>query len=323
MKRTGLVVAFVIMFASVVAMGYILNPRPERVVGDALHKLRDARSFMGATTVATFAPERIVLAAGADPNLVLLPIVFVGELGANIPSDGKLSGSATFELIGKNKEGNNVTFHVVTADDGTSYVRFENIPEEKTSAKVVEELNGKWYSMRSRGLAALLAKDGEATADQEDPSGKAADEAWTRIRETVSSGELFGRPVQQGRQVLGTVSVTKYDLPLKRDTLVTLAQDIKTLVRGRKLTDEERAEVAKTMALRDVTLEVWIDRGSRKLVQASLDVRSQGVDDGGAKPTNTTLSVLMRFTSWDEPVPVDVPKDSQPFGDLIERLKKK
>ncbi|HTM67742.1 MAG TPA: hypothetical protein VL426_00440 [Candidatus Binatia bacterium] len=322
MKRYALTIAFIVMLAGGVAMSLIYNQRPERIVGEAMRKLRDANSFMGAATIATFAPERIVQAAGADPNLVLLPIVFVGEVGVNVPPGGKVSGDANFELIGSDKD-KPVTFHVVTAEDGTSYVRFENVPAEKTSAKVVEELNGKWYSMRTRGLAALLAKDGEATADQEDPSGKPAADAWERIRATVSSGELFGRPEQQGRQVLGAASVTKYEVPLRREALVGLAQDIKTMVRGRALTDEERAEVEKTMADRDVSLQVWIDRSAKKLMQANLDVRTHAADEGGTEQKPALLSVLMRFSSWNEPVPVEAPKDSQPFGDLIERLKKK
>lgn len=324
MKRYGLVIAFIVMLAGGVAMSFAYNQSPERVVGESFRKLRDAKSFMAAATVATFAPEAVVQAAGADPNLVLLPIIFVGEAGVNMPPGGKVSGSATFELIGNAKDGKNVTFGVVTAEDGTSYVRFENVPEEKTSAKVVEALNDKWFSMSSRGLAALLAKDGEATAAQVDQTGKPSDEAWARIRERISSGELFGRPEQQSREVLGAANVTKFDVPLKREVLVSIAQDIKTLVRGRALTDDERAEVEKAMAGRDVSLQVWVDRDAKKLMQANLDVRSHDAAPvAGQPPKPALLSVLMRFTSWNEPVPVDVPKDSAPFADLIERLKKK
>ncbi|HTK04083.1 MAG TPA: hypothetical protein VL500_00710 [Candidatus Eisenbacteria bacterium] len=323
MKKYSLAIAFIIMLAGGVALSYVYNERPERVVGEAIRTLRDARSFMAAVTVGTFAPEAVVRAAGGDPNLVLLPIVFVGEVGMNLPADKPPSGTATFELIGQDKDGKEVTFHVVTGQDGTSYVQFENIPEEKTSAKVVEQLNGKWYSMRTRGLAALLAKDGEATAEQEDPTGKPAAEAWARVRETVSSGELFGRPVAEGTQLLGSVSATKYELPLKHDVLVRVAQDIKTMVRGRTLTPDELSAVALTMQDRDVSLQIWAERKSKRLLQANLDVKTLGLDPGDKEPKTTLLSLLVRFTSWNEPVDVQIPQDSQPFGDLIERLKAK
>jgi len=323
MKKYSLAIAFIIMLVGGVALGYVYNERPEKVVGESIRSLRDARSLMAAVTVGTFAPETVVRAAGADPNLVLLPIVFVGEVGMNIPADQPVSGTATFEIIGENEEGKAVTFHVVIGEDGMSYVQFENIPEEKTSANVVEQLNGKWYSMRSRGLAALLAKDGEATLAQEDPTGKAPVEAWARVRETVSNGELFGRPVAQGTQRLGAVSASKYELPFKHDVLVRVAQDIKTMVRGRALTDDERAEVAMTMQNREVSLQIWVERKTKRLLQANLDVKTLGLEPGDKEPRTSLLSLLARFTSWNEPVEVKVPEESQPFGDLIERLKAK
>src|SRR5512142_1701280 len=259
MKKYSIAILFALMLVGAFVPAYLYNERPEAVVGPAILKLKDAKSLMAAVTVGTFAPESIVRAAGADPSLVLLPIVFVGEAGVNLPDGKPLSGDATFVIVGHDKTQPEITFHVVATDDGTSYVQFENVPESKTSAAVVKELNGKWYSMRSRGLAALLAKDGEATAGQEDPSGKPSADAWARIRDAVSSGDLFGRPVALGNQVLGTVNARRYALPFNHAGLVQLATDMTTIIRGRALTDDERKEVARSMEGRDAQLDVWID----------------------------------------------------------------
>ncbi len=317
MKKYSIAILFVLMLAGALIPTYLYNQRPEAVVGPALAKLQDATSLMAAVTVGTFAPESIVKAAGADPSLVLLPIVFVGEAGVNIPKDKPMSGTATFVIVGHDKTQQEVTFHVVAADDGTSYVQFENVPENKTSAKVVQELNGKWYSMRSRGLAAILAKDGEATAGQEDASGKPAADAWNRIRRSVADGEPFGPPVALGSQVLGTVNARRYALPFNHAGLVQLATDVTTIIRGRELGDDEKKEIARAMEGRDAELDLWIDRSKKRIVQMNLDVK----DVAGSK--TSLLSVLVRVTAWDEPVPVEKPADSTPFADLIERLKQK
>ncbi|MEY4744514.1 MAG: hypothetical protein RL272_459 [Candidatus Parcubacteria bacterium] len=319
MKKYWIPALFVAMLAGALVPAYIYNERPEAVIGPALRKLRDAKSVMAAVTVGTFAPEAVVRAAGADPKLILLPIVFVGEVGVNLPKDKPLSGTATFVVMGQDKDQKEVTVNVITTDDGTSYVQFENVPESKTSAKVVKELNGKWYSMRSRGLAAILAKDGEATAGQEDPSGKPAADAWARIRDEVSNGDLFGSPLPLGSQVLGAVNARRYTLPFRHDALVRLALDLKTVLRGRTLTDAERAELTRSMEGDTAELDVWIDRREKRLVQMSLDVKTAAGEGAEAKPSH--LNILARFTSWDSPVEVKVPADSDPFVDLIERLK--
>lgn len=234
-----------------------------------------------------------------------------------------MSGTATFVVIDNDNEKQDVTFHVVSADDGVSYIEFENVPTSKMSAKVVEELNGKWYSMRSRGLAALLVKDGEATAAQEDPSGKPAADAWLRIRDEISSGELFGPPVALGAQVLGAVNTRRYSLPFKHDALVRLAVDMKTVLRGRTLTEDEKIEVARSMEGRVAELDIWIDRREKRIVQLNLDVKSIDAPAGNAAPQTSHISILARITSWDEPVAVDKPADSSPFEQFIERLKQK
>lgn len=326
MKKYTIAILFALMLAGAFVPAYLYNERPEAVVGPAIAGLKDAKSLMAAVTIGTFAPESLVRAAGADPSLVLLPIIFVGEAGVNLPVAGKpMSGTATFVIVGSDKNQPEVTFHVITADDGTSYVQFENVPESKTSAAVVKELNGKWYSMRSRGLAALLAKDGEATAGQEDPSGKPSADAWARIRDAVSSGDLFGRPVALGNQVLGTVNARRYALPFNHAGLVQLATDMTTIIRGRALTDDERKEVARSMEGRDAQLDVWIDRREKRIVQLNLDVKDVAPQASGAAAARppALLSVLVRVTSWNEPVPVEKPADSTPFADLIERLKQK
>ena len=322
-KKYAVPAIFAVMLIGWFIPTYLYKDRPEATVRAALMKLKDSRSVMAAVTVATFAPESIVRAAGADPDLVFLPVVFVGETTVNLPEDKAMSGTATFVLVGAGKEEDEVTFDVIVSDDGTSYVKFRNVPKEKTAVDVAEELNDKWYSMPSRGLAALLAKDGDATAADVDPSGKPSKDAWARIKDVAMSGELFGRPVPLGAQdIAGAAPVRRYQMPLKHEALVRLAADIKTIVRGRSLNEEELAEVAQAMTDRDVSLELWVDRRAKRIVQMKLDVkgRVEGVD--AAKGKTSLLSVLARFTAWNETVEVKAPAESQPFLGLIEKLKK-
>lgn len=323
MRKYGVAIVFAVMLALGLTTSFLYNKRPETLVGEALRQLADAKSFMAATTVGTFAPESIVKAAGADPALVLLPVVLVGEVAANLPNGQPMSGTATFVLVGGEKEGEEVTFDLAVTGDGLSYVKFANVPQEKASADVVDRLNQKWFSMRSRGLAALLAKDGDAAAADEDPTGKPSKDAWSRIRTAVTSGELFGPPVSIGAQVLGSTVTRRYALPFKPLAMERLAEDITIIVRGRSLSEEERAEIRASLADRDAALEVWIDKRTKRFVQLNLDVKAKGDGaDADVRGKTSQLSVLVRITSWNEPVDVATPSESTPFADFISNLAK-
>lgn len=319
MKKYALVILFVAMAAGGLLFGRAYVDRPDAVVGEAFGRLRDVKSVMAAATIGTFAPESVVRAAGGDPSQVILPVVFVGELAMNVPADGNPSGTANFVIVGGGEESKEVSIEAVVGAEGTSYVRFSNVPIEGKAAAAVGELNGKWHSMRTRGLAALLAKDGEAVAAEEDSSGKPSRAAWGRLRSAIVDGEMFGAPQPLGAQVLGDVATRRYLLPLKRDAVVAFMQDVSVLVRGRDLRPDERAEIAKEMENRAATVEVWIDRQTGTLQQANLDVR--GKDENGQDSNVSYFSLLARFTAWDAPVDVVVPAESTPFVDLIKNLR--
>jgi hypothetical protein len=318
MKKYALVIIFVAMAASGLLMARVYADSPTAIVGDAFGRLRAAKSFMAAVTIGAFAPESVVRAAGGDPAQVILPVVFVGEMAMNIPADGRPNGTANFVLVGGQDESQDVSVESVIDAEGTSYVRFANVPAEGNAAAVAAELNGKWYSMRTRGLAALLAKDGESTAEEEDPTGRAPREAWARLRSAIADGEVFGKPVPLGVQVLGEVSTRRYQLPLKRDAVSTFMQDVTILVRGRELRADERADIAAAMQKRAATVEVWVDKRTGTLQQVNLDVR--GVDEAGQASKVSYFSLLARFTAWDAPVEFETPKESTPFVDMFKKL---
>lgn len=318
MKKYALAIIFVAMVASSLVIARAYADSPTAIVGEAFGRLRSAKSFMAAMTIGAFAPESVVRAAGGDPSQVILPVVFVGEMALNIPAEGRPNGTANFVLVGGQDESQDVSIESVIGAEGTSFVRFANVPSEGFAATVADELNGKWYSMRTRGLAALLAKDGESVAEEEDPTGKASRDAWSRLRSAVASGEVFGKPVPLGAQVLGEVTTRRYQLPLKRDAVAVFMQDVAILVRGRELRADERVEIAAAMEKRAATVEVWINKRTGALQQINLDVR--GVDEAGQASNVSYFSLLARFTAWDAPVEFEVPQESTPFVDMFKKL---
>lgn len=318
MKKFALVILFVAMVSGGLLFTRMYADPSDASVAQAFARLRDAKSFMAAVTIGAFAPESVVRAAGGDPSQVILPMVFVGEVAMNVPPDGRASGTANFVLVGGQDESKDVAIEAVIGAEGTSYVRFANVPSDGNAA-VAEELNGKWYSMRTRGLAALLAKDGEAVAEEEDPTGKAPRAAWERLRAAIADGEMFSKPKPLGGQVLGEISTRRYQLSLKREAVVAFMQDVAVLVRGRDLRADERKEIAAAMDKRSAMVEVWIDRKTGALQQVNLDVR--GLDEDGQASKVSYFSMLARFTAWDAPVEVAAPADASPFVDMLKKLR--
>ena len=321
MKKLGIVILFVAMAAVGILMqrAYLDNPR--LTVGEALRKAAAAKSVMSVVTIGTFAPESVINAAGADPALALLPVVFVGEAAMKSSEGGTPSGTANFVLVGAQEgDGKDVTVDLVAHESGTSFVRFTNMPSGKEPSAISGQIDGHWYSLHTRELAAMLLKDGQASPVTGEASPESA-AAWARMRDAVLGGELFGLPVLLGTQVLGEVSARKYEVPLRPEALRAFVEDMTTLVRGRALTQDERDEIARDIAARKTVLTLWVDRRSKQILQFSVDVQEQRAD-GSAAPAGH-LSVLVRFTAWDAPVEVTPPADATPFADLVAELKAK
>lgn len=321
MKKYAIVILFVAMVGIGILMqrAYIDNPRV--TVAQALRKVAAAKSFMAVVTIGTFAPESVLNAAGADPALALLPVVFVGEAAVKSAEGGSPSGTANFVLVGaQGDDGKDVTIDLVAHDSGTSFVRFTNMPASKEPSAVAGQIDGHWYSLHTRELAAMLLKDGQAAPVTGEPSDAPA-EAWSRMRDAVLGGELFGLPVLLGTQVLGEVSARRYEVPLRPDALRAFVEDMTLLVRGRALTQEERDEIARDLAARTTTLTVWVDRRTKQILQFNVDVQERRAD--GSDAPGGHLSVLIRFTAWDAPVDVVPPADATPFADLVAEIKAK
>lgn len=321
MKKYAIIVLFVAMAAVGVLMhrAYLDNPRA--TVGEALRTAAAAKSFMSVVTVGTFAPESVLNAAGADPALALLPVVFVGEAAFTSAEGRSPSGTANFVLVGaQGDDGKDVTIDLVAHESGTSFVRFTNMPAGKEPSAVAGQIDGHWYSLHTRELAAMLLKDGQAAPVTGEPSPASVD-AWARMRDAVLGGELFGLPVLLGTQVLGEVSARKYEVPLRPEALRAFVEDMTLLVRGRALTQEERDEIARDLAARTTTLTVWVDRRTKQLLQFNVDAKERRAD--GSDAPGGHLSVLVRFTAWDAPVEVVPPTDATPFADLVAEIKAK
>ena len=280
---------------------------------------------MGAATIGTFVPSSAVAAAGGDPNAQLVPIIFVGEGGMNLPKDKPPSGKATFVMVGQGAGGQDLSLDVSAMQDGRAYAKLSNLPSSEKSASLVKVVDNKWFSMDARTLASLVVRDVQTVpVDQGNPTGTRPAATWQSLRKEFVTPGFFGTPVPLVLTEMTTVPVKRYALPIQPDKLVTFSQDLKSLLLGRSLSADELQQVADNMAKRDVALEVWVDTQRQELAQVKLTVSSRdaGGTDAAADADANHFSMVLKFTSWGTPVEVTEPDGATPYADILSAFKK-
>lgn len=316
-KNRVLVIVFALLLAGMLLPRMFLSKHPAAVVGPAVAKLSADTSFLAAVTIGMVAPASALGAAGIDAAEVpAIPVIFVGEGGMNFPKDKPPSGRGTFVLGGTDEK--RLTVDVVTAQNGNAYARLTNLDSaEGEGTDAIKAVEGQWFSMSSRTLAAMLAGDAASAASPVDPNaapGTRPAATWQSLRNQIADGDLFGVPVQLGVAGLDSVFVRHYALPVRPDQLGMLAQDIKSLELGRALTASEQVQVVQKAANTSVQLEVWVDVRTEELQQAKLTI---GTLDPGTKAEDLReFSALVKFTSWGAPVEVVPPAQSRDFNEL-------
>ncbi len=321
-SRRVIIAAFVLMAVGAIVPTMLFNARPEKVVVAALQKLDGDVSFMGAATIGTFMPSSAISAAGGDPHALLLPIVFVGQGGVNLPKGKPPSGKGTFVLVGQGEGGKDLTFDVSALQDGRAFAKLSNLPSAPTSASVVRLVDGKWFAMDARTLASLITRDSpQPAADASNPTGTRPAATWQTLRKELVSPDFFGTPTQLALTEFTTMPVQRFVLPIQPAALVTFSQDLKSLLLGRSLSADELKQVADDMATRSVALEVWINSQSEELAQMRLTVASRDI---GAKAGNDAnhFSMVIKFTSWGTPIEVTSPADVHPYSEILTAFKK-
>ncbi len=322
-RQAVIVAVFALMAAGALVPTVFFATRPEKVVLTALHKLDGDVSFMAAATIGTFAPESTIAAAGGDPKGAPVPIVFVGEGGMNMPKDRPPSGKATFDLIGQGDGGKDLTLDVSAGQDGTAYARLSNLPLTAKDAALVKRVNGKWFSMDARTLASLIVRSPQtAAAEGAASTGSRPAASWQSLRQELVKPGFFGTPVPLALTEMTTQPIKRFILPMHPDRLVTFSQDLKSLVLGRSLSAEEMQQVADELAKRDVSLEVWVNTRQEELAQLQLTVSSRDAGGSDAGSDANHFSMVLKFTSWNEPVEVKPPDDITPYSDLMAAFKK-
>lgn len=324
--RNGLLIAvFVLLCGGTFALTTYAGKRaPARMIASVLADAEKHHSFFGAATVATFAPDEAVRAAGADPSTSPLAMVFVGQGGVNIPADALPSMTGSFTLVSGQDAKNDLAMDVRALADGTAYAMLTNVPSESTQGGDVAASLGiaekTWRKMAGSELVATLRSIAGGTPDAPQADSPRDDAvtlaAWQRLRAAALSPDTFNDAVPKGAQVLADGTSAKvYALPVKRDALKAIAVDAATLIAGRRLTSIELLDVEQVAARRDGTLTLWIEPKQQKLLQASVDIRGVGLapDANGLLPL-VHASMLLRITGWDETVTVAAPTLTAPVA---------
>lgn len=312
MKRYAIGLVFLALFAGGLGVGYMVTrDQPERVVAEALRQLREADSFFGAATIATTAPSTLV--AGDPSTTVMVPVVLAGGIQAGLVEGDGVRGSAALTIINAADitGSQDIKLDVQAANDGRTYVRLGNVPKEASA--LAGEIADQWFQIDTRAFGSLLVGETEGpTTPPEEGAG-----SWERLMAIVTDGDLFLPPEPLGSQLLGEVPTWQYLLPIRQPKLLELIVEAKSMARGSRLTAAEQSAIDAAILKRDLRLKIWVDKRTKRLVQADLTVWKLGMNADETRQ----LGILVTFRGYDQPFDVPPPEEALPLGEILKKMR--
>jgi hypothetical protein len=310
MRRTPLVILFVALAAAAAGVAYaVREPSPQVLVTKAFRHLNGVRAVSMKVTASAYAPASL---SGGEPA----PVILGGAFHANIPKEEMPSLEAAFSVLGSGGgERDDVSVEARALAGGDAFVKFDGLSSPADAKAAVGELNGTWYAMPGRELAALLSGKGDVGA------GFSKEESlllWKRIRETLTGGEIFAYGGKMPNEVVAGVPLRHFALLLDGEGVARLAKDVRSALLGRELRADEVEGLRKELSTHQAVVEVWIDKRAATFKKMTLVI---GAADATAdKEDLERKNLVIEFQAFPEPGGIDAPADAKPFADVVPKL---
>jgi hypothetical protein len=258
MKRTiTLLAAFVVIVAGIAAIGVgVTVKRPQRVVADAMAKLKQERSFYVSLTMSSILRARASALGLEGASELALPLQIYGYGGVDLSSQPNPRASILFSVADEKTSAALFGIEVRSTADGTTFVRFD--AGLTAASPEIATLVGRWFYVDS-GASTLLGADG-------------ATGGIGRIWGSLIDGSMLTYRARSASEIIDGSPAGHYMLGAKRGIIDDALVELFAIMRAAGEQAQSDGDIRQALARHDVSAEVWVDKKTGLLKRLGLAV---------------------------------------------------